>query len=199
MRTNNWQKRLLRLGIFCICLSPFLLLINATYHNELGANPIEALHFSLGDWALRFLCLTLAVTPAKKLLKWKWVGGYRRMLGLYAFFYATMHFLVFVVLDVALSLENFIEEVKESPYILVGLATFITLIPLAITSTKSMQKRLGKKWLVLHKLVYLAGILAVTHYLWLVKTIGYDPLFYATVMTLLLGYRLLASLGFKKH
>lgn len=184
----------IKIIVFLLSLSPFLLLLNDTIQDQLGANPIETLHFRLGDWALRFLCIGLALTPLKKIFHQNWLVRFRRMMGLFAFFYASMHFLVFIVLDLSLSWEAFVDEVPKSPYILVGLFTFILLIPLALTSTKAMQKRLGKHWIKLHRLVYLAGISAVVHYLWLVKSDYNEPLFYAVLMFILLGFRLLATI-----
>lgn len=183
--------------VFVLSLAPFLLLVNDTLQDQLGANPIETLHFTLGDWALRFLCMSLALTPLKKLLHQSWPIRLRRMLGLFAYFYACLHFLVYIALDLSFSWENFIDEVPQSPYILVGLFTFILLTPLALTSTKAMQKRLAKRWIQLHKLVYLAAISAVIHYLWLVKSDLSEPLFYAAIISILLGFRLL--IYFKKN
>ena len=159
---NNWI--VIKIVIFLLALSPFLLLVNDTVNDQLGANPIETLHFRLGEWALRFLCFGLALTPIKRVLGLKFVVKFRRMMGLFAYFYAAMHFLVYIVLDLSLSWEAFIDEVPKSPYILVGLFTFIILTPLAITSTQGMQKRLGKNWIKLHRLVYLAGVTAVLHF-----------------------------------
>ena len=184
----------IKIIVFLLSLSPFLLLLNDTIQDQLGANPIETLHFRLGDWALRFLCIGLALTPLKKIFHQSWLVRFRRMMGLFAFFYASMHFLVFIVLDLSLSWEAFVDEVPKSPYILVGLFTFILLIPLALTSTKAMQKRLGKHWIKLHRLVYLAGISAVVHYLWLVKSDFNEPLFYAVLMFILLSFRLFATI-----
>ncbi|MBT3813173.1 MAG: sulfoxide reductase heme-binding subunit YedZ [Gammaproteobacteria bacterium] len=180
----------IKIIIFFLCLSPFLLLINSTIQDQLGANPIQALHFNLGDWALRFLCIGLALKPLKRLTKQSWPLRFRRMMGLFTFFYASSHFLVYIVLDLSLSWEEFVDEVPKSPYILVGLFTYLLLIALAITSTKAMQKRLGKRWVQLHKLVYVAGISAVIHYLWLVKSDIGEPLIYASIMFVLLGFRL---------
>ena len=193
MRLSKKAWSGLKLIVFLLCLTPFLLLVNDTIQDQLGANPIETLHFRLGDWALRFLCIGLALTPIKKIFHLSWLIRFRRMIGLYAFFYASMHFLVYIVLDLSLSWEAFIDEVPKSPYILVGLLTYVLLIPLALTSTKSMQKRLGKNWIKLHKLVYVAGISAVVHYLWLVKSIYGEPFFYAVVMFILLGFRFLVT------
>lgn len=193
---NGWA--LIKVLIFLLSLSPFLLLLNDTVHDQLGANPIQTLHFSLGDWALRFLCLGLTLTPLKKLIQQSWPTRFRRMMGLFTFFYASMHFLVYIVLDLSLSWEEFADEVPKSPYILVGLLTYLLLIPLAVTSPKSMQKRLGKRWVQLHKLVYIAGISAVIHYLWLVKSNYSEPIFYASIMFILLSLRLFAYLKTRK-
>jgi len=197
MRFSKKSWAFIKISVFLLSLAPFLLLVNDTLQDQLGANPIETLHFSLGDWALRFLCISLALTPIKKLLQQSWPIRFRRMMGLFAYFYASLHFLVYIVLDLSLSWENFIDEVPQSPYILVGLLTFLLLTPLALTSTKAMQKRLGKRWMQLHRLVYIAGISAVIHYLWLVKSDISEPLFYAAVMSVLLGTRLI--LYFKKQ
>ncbi|NYT46667.1 MAG: sulfoxide reductase heme-binding subunit YedZ [Candidatus Methanofishera endochildressiae] len=191
MRISKKGWAFIKVIIFFLSLSPFLLLLNATIQGQLGANPIQTLHFSLGDWALRFLCIGLALTPLKRLIKQSWPIRFRRMMGLFAFFYASSHFLVYIVLDLSFSWEEFIDEVPKSPYILVGLFTYLLLIPLALTSTKAMQKRLGKRWTQIHKLVYIAGISAVIHYLWLVKSDLVEPLIYASIMFVLLGSRLL--------
>jgi sulfoxide reductase heme-binding subunit YedZ len=175
--------------VFLLGLMPFLLLVNDAINNQLGANPIETLHFGFGDWALRFLCIGLALTPVKSITKQSWPMRFRRMMGLFAFFYATMHFLVFIVLDLSLSWEAFKDEVPKSPYILMGLLTFLLLLPLAVTSTKWMQKRLGRRWLKLHSLVYVAGLTALIHYFWLVKADYTEPLLYAGVIGLLLAIR----------
>ncbi len=199
MRLSKKSWALIKIIIFLLSLSPFFLLVSATIQDQLGANPIQTLHFSLGDWALRFVCIGLALTPLKKLLKQSWPVRFRRMLGLFAFFYASLHFLVYIVLDLSLSWEAFVDEVPKSPYILVGLFTFLLLTPLALTSTKAMQKRLGKRWIQLHKLVYLAAISAVIHYLWLVKSDLGEPLLYATVLFILLSSRLFLHLKTKDY
>lgn len=198
MRISKKGWALIKICVFFLCLSPFLLLLSDAIQNQLGANPIETLHFRLGDWALRFLCIGLALSPLKKLLKQSWPLRFRRMLGLYAFFYASLHFIVYITLDLSLSWEALIDEVPQSPYILAGLLTYILLIPLAFTSTKSMQKHLGKRWLKLHTLVYIAGISAVFHYLWLVKSDLREPIFYASTMLILLFSRLLSYLKARK-
>ncbi|GAW87021.1 methionine sulfoxide reductase heme-binding subunit [Bathymodiolus platifrons methanotrophic gill symbiont] len=194
MRIPKKGWALIKIIIFLLSLSPFLLLVNATLQDRLGANPIQELHFSLGDWALRFLCIGLALTPLKKTLKQSWPVRFRRMIGLYAFFYATMHLTVYIVLDLSLSWEALIDEVPKSPYILLGIFTYLLLIPLAFTSTKAMQKYLGKRWIQLHRLVYVANISAVIHYLWLVKSDISDPLLYASIIFILLSARIFSYL-----
>lgn len=189
MRLNKLAWVSIKLGVFIACLIPFILLGLDTWQDQLGPNPIETLHFRLGDWALRFLCLTLFLTPYRQITGHSWVNRFRRMLGLYAFFYASMHFLVFIVLDLSLSWDAFKDEVSESPYILFGLLTFSLLLPMAITSTKNMQKRLGKVWSRIHSLIYPASITAVLHYILLIKSDLSEALIYADIVLILLLYR----------
>ncbi|MEQ1530020.1 MAG: protein-methionine-sulfoxide reductase heme-binding subunit MsrQ [Methylococcales bacterium] len=190
MNIDNKHWAIIKVIVFILGALPFLSLVYAAGTHGLGANPIEALHFGFGDWALRFLCIGLALTPYKTLTGQSWPTRFRRMIGLFTFFYAAMHFLVFIVLDLSLSWQQFIEEVPKSPYILMGLLTFILLIPLAATSTKLMQKRLGRSWFKVHRLVYLAAFTALLHYFWLVKLDYTQPLIYALVIAALLAVRL---------
>ncbi len=176
--------------VFLLGLTPFMLLVNDGINDRLGANPVETLHFGFGDWALRFLCIGLALTPIKTTIGQSWPIRFRRMMGLFAFFYASLHLLVFIVLDLSLSWEAFKDEVPKSPYILMGLLTYVLLIPLAVTSTKNMQKRLGRSWIKLHRLVYVAGLTALVHYFWLVKKDYTEPLLYAGVIGVLLAIRI---------
>ena len=180
----------IKIIVFLLSLMPFGLLVNGAIRDQLGANPIEALHFGFGDWALRFLCIALALTPIKTITGQSWPIRFRRMMGLFAFFYASQHLLVFIVLDLSLSWEAFKDEVPKSPYILMGLLTYLLLIPLAVTSTKKMQKKLGRNWLKLQRLVYVAGVTALIHYFWLVKSDYTEPLMYAVVIGVLLGIRI---------
>lgn len=176
--------------VFLLSLTPFGLLLNDAVNDQLGANPIQTLHFGFGDWALRFLCITLALTPIKTISGQNWPIRFRRMMGLFAFFYASLHLLVFIALDLSFSWAAFKDEVPKSPYILMGLLTYLLLVPLAVTSTKKMQKRLGRHWINLQRLVYVAGITALVHYFWLVKKDYSEPLIYAAVMGVLLGIRI---------
>ncbi|PCI70920.1 MAG: sulfoxide reductase heme-binding subunit YedZ [Piscirickettsiaceae bacterium] len=155
----------------------------------LGADPIQTLHFRTGDWTLRFLLITLSMTPLQKLLKSPHPIRFRRMLGLYTFFYASLHLCVWLVLDQSLSLDNMLEDVPESPYIILGLSAYCLLIALAVTSTAGMMRRMGKMWFTLHKLVYAIAIMGVVHFFWLTKLDYTEPLIYAILLALLLAFR----------
>jgi sulfoxide reductase heme-binding subunit YedZ len=156
----------------------------------LGANPIEALLHELGRWGLKFLLLTLAITPVRRFSGWTWLPRFRRMLGLFAFFYVLLHFLTYAVLDQGLDLAVIIEDVIKRPYITLGMTGLLLLIPLALTSTRGMMRRLGKRWKKLHRLVYIIAILGVWHFYWQVKLDTLD----ATVYALILGGLLLARI-----
>jgi sulfoxide reductase heme-binding subunit YedZ len=186
---KDWAA--IKIVVFILSLMPFALLVYGAINDRLGANPIEALHFGFGDWALRFLCIGLALTPSKTLTGLIWPMRFRRMMGLFTFFYASLHLLVFIALDLSFSWEAFKDEVPKSPYILMGLLTFLLLLPMAVTSTKKMQKRLGRNWLMLHRLVYVAGLTALVHFFWLVKSDYTEPLIYAAVIGVLLGIRII--------
>ncbi|MEE4291971.1 MAG: protein-methionine-sulfoxide reductase heme-binding subunit MsrQ [Cycloclasticus sp.] len=183
------QLTLLKTTVFNVCLIPFILIIWDGFNNSLGAEPIQTLHFITGDWALRFLLITLAMSPLQRLFKSSLPVRFRRMFGLFAFFYATLHLLVWLVLDQSLSLDNMLEDVPESPYIMLGLFAYLMLIPLAITSTAGMMRRLGKWWVLLHRTVYLIAIMGVVHFFWLTKLDHTEPLIYAAVLVTLLMFR----------
>jgi sulfoxide reductase heme-binding subunit YedZ len=184
-------KWLIKPAIFVVSLVPLALLIQKGLNNDLGANPIETINRYTGDWVLRFLLITLAVTPLRRLTGWNGLLRYRRMLGLFAFFYACVHFLSWAWLDQYFVLADIVQDVAKRPYITVGFASFLMLIPLALTSTNAMIRRLGaKRWQQLHRLVYLIGIGGVVHFLWLVKSDIREPLVYGAVLALLLGFRL---------
>lgn len=187
---NRWAVA--KAAVFCLSLLPFLLLVSDGINGRLGANAVETLHFSFGDWALRFLCIGLALTPIKIVTGQGWPIRFRRMVGLFAFFYASLHLLVFLVLDISLSWGAFQDEVSKSPYIVMGLLTYSILLPLAITSTQNSQRRLGRNWMKLHRLVYVAGITALVHYFWLVKADYTGPLIYAGIIGVLLAIRVVA-------
>jgi sulfoxide reductase heme-binding subunit YedZ len=177
--------------LFIAALIPLAFLVYRALNNDLGANPIETINRYTGDWVLRFLLITLAVTPLRRLTGWNGLLRYRRMLGLFAFFYACVHFLSWAWLDQYFVLADILQDVAKRPYITVGFASFLMLIPLALTSTNAMIRRLGaKRWQQLHRLVYLIGIGGVVHFLWLVKSDIREPLVYGAVLALLLGFRL---------
>jgi sulfoxide reductase heme-binding subunit YedZ len=172
--------------LFAVCLIPLLLLGII----DLGANPIETLTHHTGDWALRFLLITLAVTPLQKLTGIGEIVRVRRMLGLYAFFYAVLHAGIYFVLDQGLDFRAVVADVIERPYITIGFAVFLSLIPLAATSTNAMMRRLGgRRWKRLHRIIYLSALGAVVHFLWLVKADLREPLIYLAILLLLLAFR----------
>lgn len=175
--------------VFCVSLLPLAWLCWLAWHDRLGANPVETLSHRTGDWSLRFLLLTLAVTPLRRLSGWNWLLKFRRMLGLFAFFYVCLHLGVYLIFDQFFDPSAILEDIAKRPYITVGFAGFLLLIPLAATSTNGMIKRLGRNWQRLHRLVYLIGMLGVVHYWWLVKADISEPLLYAGLLTILLGYR----------
>jgi sulfoxide reductase heme-binding subunit YedZ len=180
----------LKAALFLASLIPFIRLIWYGYSGQLGANPIEFITRSLGTWTLVFLLVTLSITPLRKLSGWSWLIKLRRMAGLFAFFYALLHFITYIWLDQFFDLNSIYKDVIKRPFITIGFAAFIMLIPLAITSTNAMMRRLGgRRWQMLHRLVYLVSIFAVLHYWWLVKKDITQPLIYAVVLAILLGYR----------
>lgn len=190
LQRTRWLRRLSKPLVFIACLLPLAWLIWRFWNDQLGTNPVETLSHRTGDWSLRFLLLTLAVTPLRRLTGWNGAQRFRRMLGLFAFFYATLHFLVYLVFDQFFDLSAILADIGKRPYITVGFAAFVLLIPLAVTSTNRMIKRLGRNWQRLHRAVYLIAVLGVLHYLWLVKADLREPLLYAAILGALLGYRL---------
>ncbi|MBZ5567138.1 MAG: sulfoxide reductase heme-binding subunit YedZ [Acidobacteriia bacterium] len=159
----------------------------------LGANPIEVITHSTGDWTLIFLMLTLSITPLRKLTRQHWLIRFRRMTGLFAFFYASLHFTTYIFLDKFFDVNEMLKDIAKRKFITVGFTAFVLLIPLALTSTQGMIRRLGKRWVTLHRLIYISAIAGVIHYWWLVKADVRKPEYYALVLTILLGYRLLAT------
>ena len=175
--------------VFLACLIPALLLVRDAFTGGLGVNPIEDITHRTGDWALRLLLVTLAVTPLRRLAGWHGLIRFRRMLGLFAFFYATLHFSTYLVFDHFFNLLLIIDDVAERKYVTAGFVGFVLLIPLAVTSTQGWIRRLGRRWTTLHRLVYASAIAGVVHFLWLVKIDIGEPLIYAAVLAVLLGAR----------
>jgi len=187
------RLRTLKVVVFLICLIPLVATVMAIFGImglSLGANPVEELIKRNGEWGLRFLLITLAITPARRLTGLNWLIRFRRMAGLFAFFYVVMHFVSYAVIDQGLAVGPIIEDVTERPFITLGMTALLLLIPLAITSTNSMVRRLGKRWRSLHRLVYPVAVLGVWHYWWQVKQDIREPLLYAAILAVLLGYRL---------
>ncbi len=179
--------------VFLACLLPLARLGWKAYMGLLGANPIEVITHSTGDWTLIFLLITLAVTPLRKLTGQPWLIRYRRMFGLFAFFYVTLHFLTYIWLDKFFNVHDMLADIAKRKFITVGFTGFVLLIPLALTSTSGWIRRLGgKRWQALHRLIYAAAICGVIHYLWLVKADIRKPLQYGTVLAVLLGYRVVS-------
>lgn len=158
---------------------------------RLGANPVEEIQDRFGYWALRFIMITLAVTPLRRLTRWNWLSRFRRMFGLFTFFYAFMHFLTWFVLDRELRMADIIEDITERPFITVGFTAVVLLAALAITSFTAIRRRMGRGWQTLHNAAYAVGLLGVWHYWWQVKKDTTEPLIYAAILALLLGLRVI--------
>ena len=189
------KSRFPKIAVLLLCLVPTAWLIFAALTDRLSANPIKDITEETGTWALRLLLLTLSVTPFRNLTGWNEVIRYRRMLGLYAFFYGFLHFLTYEWLDQFLSIPDIVQDVYRRPFITAGFSAFVVMIPLAITSTKKWIARLGgRRWQLLHRLTYVGAIAGVVHYLWLVKADTERPLIYGVLLSMLLGFRVLQSL-----
>ena len=179
-----------KIVVFGACLLPAVLLATAIMRGSLGPDPVAELTHETGLWALRLLLATLALTPLRKLTGSPLPIRFRRMIGLFAFFYAMLHLSVYVVLDLRGYWAQIFEDIVKRPYITVGAAALLLLIPLAVTSTRGMMRRLGRHWGRLHKLVYPAALLACLHFFWLVKADKREPLIYASILLVLLAFRL---------
>ncbi len=191
MTQIQWIRWVAKPVLFVLCSVPLVWLVWDGVTNNLGANPVETVRRYTGDWTLRFLLIALTVTPLRRLTGWHVVVRLRRMLGLFAFFYACLHFVSYIWLDQFFMWDAIIEDILDRPYITVGVASFLLLIPLAVTSTNGMARRLGgRRWQRLHQLVYLIAVLGVIHFLWLVKSDISEPVIYGAILALLLGFRL---------
>ena len=183
---SPWTKR----ALFALYLVPACLLIARGFAGELSANPVEFIEHATGDWALRFLLITQAVTPLRKIFEQPLLTRFRRMLGLFAFFYTCVHLLMYLTFDQSFDLMAIVADVWKRPYITVGMAGFLLMTPLAITSTAGMVRRLGpKRWQLLHRLVYFCALAGVIHYYWLVKSDVREPLMYGGILAVLMLYR----------
>jgi sulfoxide reductase heme-binding subunit YedZ len=193
---SKWSKPV----AFLLCLLPLVALGWRALHGKLTANPIEFITHATGDWTLRFLVITLCITPFRKILHIPELVRFRRMLGLFAFFYACLHFTTYIWLDKFFDLSEMWKDIAKRKYITVGFSAFLLLIPLAVTSTAGWIRRLGgKRWQMLHRLIYFSASLGVIHYYWLVKSAVIRPLTYGAIVAILLLWRLFALLSKKKQ
>lgn len=202
LRRANGRVRRVTLGKaagFVACLIPLGYIAWKFSADQLGANPIRELEIETGLWTLRFLAITLAVTPARKALGWNWLVKYRRMLGLFTFFYATVHLSMWTGVDWFFAWGDMGAEIVKHRYILIGMLTWLIMVPLAFTSTRGWVRRLGKRWTKLHRLVYVAAITGTIHYLWAVKKDTFFPLVYLAVFVMLLGYRAISARLGSRH
>lgn len=184
------MKQTAKVVVFVAALVPAALLVRGLLLGDLGANPAEAIQLSTGRWAFKFLLLTLAVTPLRRLSGWNVVIQYRRMLGLFAFFYASLHLTAYWAFDLVFSVSHLFADTAKRPFIFMGMAAFLTMLPLAVTSTRGWIRRMGKRWTALHRLIYVSAICAAVHFAWKVKVFSGDPVWYAVAVTLLLAFRI---------
>ena len=189
MPSDRAIRYLIKPLLFIICLVPFIVLTSGAVNDTLGVNPVEKLTLETGEWTLRLLLLTLAITPLRRISGHVWLVKLRRMLGLFTFFYACLHFTTYIWLDQFFDWQEILIDIPKRPFITVGFAAFVLLIPLALTSTNSMMRLLKKRWVQLHKLVYVIAVLGCLHFLWVVKADTLEPLIYFVILLILLGYR----------
>ena len=192
------MRKLIKPLIFVIALIPLFFLLLRIIQNDLGPDPAQELSLETGEWTLRFLIITLAMTPLRQITKRVEFVRHRRMLGLFALFYATCHFFVWLTFILGFRWYTIIEEIVDRPYITVGFSAYLILLALGITSPKVMVRKLGKNWKRLHRLVYVASILGVVHLLWILRTDIGEAVLYGTLVFLLLGYRVMHYLQAKK-
>lgn len=188
-------RRVVKPVVFLACLGPFIWLVWGAFTGGLGVNPVEMITNTTGIWTLRLIAVSLLITPLRWLTKWNPIVRLRRPIGLFAFFYGTLHFMTYFVLDQSLMFDGLWEDIVKRPYITVGFTAFVLLIPLAVTSTQGWIRRLGgRRWNVLHRLVYVSAVLGVLHYWWKVKLDTTDPMYYAIIVGVLLGVRIVRSI-----
>ena len=193
MKSGNTSNRWLKAAAFLVCLAPIFSLAWRGLHRHLGANPIETITHASGDWTLRFLLVTLTVTPLRSLLRMPQFIRFRRMLGLFAFFYGCVHLVTYIWLDKFFDLNEILQDIAKRKFITIGFAGLLLMVPLAVTSTAGWIRRLGgRRWQLLHRLIYFSAIGGVIHYYWLVKSDIRLPVLYGATLTVLLAYRVFA-------
>ena len=185
----GWVRFGIKPAVFAACLVPFGLLLRGALIGDLGANPLDRVTDVTGEWGLRFLLLTLAITPLRQLTGWPAVQRFRRPLGLFAFFYISLHFATWIGLDQEVAWANIVADIAKRPFVTVGFVAWLLLVPLALTSTRGMMRRLGRRWQRVHRLVYAVGIFGILHYIWLVKADLLEPLVYGGILLVLLALR----------
>jgi sulfoxide reductase heme-binding subunit YedZ len=177
--------------VFAAALAPLGVLVWRVLTGRTSANPAEDIILTTGIWALRFLLATLTITPIRRLTGWNRIIRFRRMIGLFAFFYASLHLASYIAFDRFFVFSEILTDVAKRPFITAGMVAFVLMIPLAITSTTGWIRRLGRRWQVLHRLVYISALAAVVHFLWKVKVAVGEPVYYAAVLAVLLAFRVL--------
>jgi len=200
LKPDSKQFKIIKAGLFLLACVPFLRLIIFAYLDQLGANPLEAITRNTGDWTLYMLCITLSITPLRRLSGWNWLLAMRRMLGLFTFFYASLHFLAFYWFDHFFDVQAMLIDVLKRPFIAMGFATFLLLLPLSVTSTNRMMRRLGKRWKTLHQLIYLIILTGLVHFWWMRagKQNFAQPLLITVIAVVLLGSRVVTWWQSKK-
>jgi sulfoxide reductase heme-binding subunit YedZ len=179
--------------VFVAALAPALGLVYALFTGGLGVNPAETLQLSTGLWTFRFLLAALAITPVRRITGWNRIIQFRRMLGLFTFFYATLHVLTWIVLDHYFAWDEAAADIVKRPFITAGMVAFTLMIPLALTSTKGWIRRLGRRWQLLHRLIYVSGLAAALHFIWKGKVVYGEPVYYAAALVGLLGFRVVMT------
>jgi methionine sulfoxide reductase heme-binding subunit len=185
------MRKLAKPIVFVLALVPLAGLIFIVLTGRTSANPVEDIMLTTGIWALRFLLLTLAITPLRRLTGWNVLVQYRRMLGLFAFFYAAVHLASYITFDRYFAFGEILQDIVKRPFITAGMTAFVLMVPLAITSTKGWIRRLGRRWQLLHRLVYVSALAACLHFIWKVKVIIGEPVYYAAILAVLLAFRVL--------
>ena len=199
MTQTQWRQRVIKPAVWVACLTPLALLIYHFVRNELSANPVEDITNTTGIWTLRFVVLTLAITPLRSLTGVNQLINYRRLISLFAFFYGSVHFTIFFFLDHQFDVAAMWQDVLKRRYITAGFTGFVLMIPLALTSTTGWIRRLGgKRWNLLHKLIYITAMAGVLHYFWKVKLDATNPIYYGVVVAALLGFRVWSAYSKKQ-
>jgi methionine sulfoxide reductase heme-binding subunit len=185
------MRKLVKPIVFVLSLLPLGYLVFAVSTGRTSANPAEDIQLSTGIWTLRFLLITLAITPLRRVTRWNVLITYRRMFGLFTFFYASVHLFSYLAFDRSFAFGEIAEDVAKRPFITAGMTAFVLMVPLALTSTKGWIRRLGRRWQTLHRLIYLSAIAGCLHFIWKVKVVIGEPVYYAAILAVLLAFRVL--------